>query len=609
MSSPELATAVQYDLPIVVLLVNNGMYATIRMHQERQFPGRVIGTDLENPDFPALAQAYGAHGERVERTEDFEAAFERALASGKPSVLELPVDPGADQPARQAERAAEGARMSREEIRVDGLAEPISHFTDAVRAGGFLYVSGIVAGRRRRAGSSAATTSSRRRARSSRTCAPCSPRAGCGFEDVVKVTVFLTDIDDRPLINPVRQEVFGATRPASTLVEVPRLAVAGREGRDRVRRARPMNADPWNAFITRVEPGPAGRGAALGADARRQGSLRHGRASARRTARGSTRTTSPSGTRRPSSASLDAGAVLVGKTHLPEFAWSVLGQSEWYGTCHNPTHPGKTTGGSSRGSAAALAAGLCELALGSDTGCSIRLPSAACEVVGLKSQWGLIPTDGVFPLVPTLDTVGPMARSVEDVALMWSVLTERPVPEPRLAGLTVGLLRQPPGIGDGRETERATPRRRGSPISSGSARASSRRASPSRPRTRGRSSSTRRCSRTRRPSRAAPTSTASSCGRSSSAAQRATPDDVEAAYRAIEEWRRYEPEVDLYVSPCYAVELPPEDADELEVRLPLTSFLRWVNLTGWAGLAIGNMQLVAPRDEVVLAAGLAWERG
>ncbi len=93
MSSPELATAVQYELPIVVLLVNNGMYATIRMHQERQFPGRVIGTDLENPDFPALAQSYGAFGERVQRTEDFEGAFERALASGKPALLELPVDP------------------------------------------------------------------------------------------------------------------------------------------------------------------------------------------------------------------------------------------------------------------------------------------------------------------------------------------------------------------------------------------------------------------------------------------------------------------------------------------------------------------------------------
>jgi acetolactate synthase-1/2/3 large subunit len=93
MSSPEFATAVQYELPIIVLLVNNGMYATIRMHQERQFPNRVIGTDLENPDFPALARAYGGYGERVTSTEDFEPAFERALASGKPALLELPVDP------------------------------------------------------------------------------------------------------------------------------------------------------------------------------------------------------------------------------------------------------------------------------------------------------------------------------------------------------------------------------------------------------------------------------------------------------------------------------------------------------------------------------------
>jgi acetolactate synthase I/II/III large subunit len=93
MSSPELATAVQYGLPIVVLLVNNSMYATIRMHQERQFPGRVVGTDLVNPDFPALARAYGAYGERVVRTRDFESAFERALASRRPAVLELPVDP------------------------------------------------------------------------------------------------------------------------------------------------------------------------------------------------------------------------------------------------------------------------------------------------------------------------------------------------------------------------------------------------------------------------------------------------------------------------------------------------------------------------------------
>jgi acetolactate synthase-1/2/3 large subunit len=110
MSAPEFATAVQYDLPILVLLVNNGMYATIRMHQERLFPGRVIGTDLESPDFPALAQAYRAYGERVQRTEDFEAAFERALGSGKPALLELPVDPERISPRITLSDLQRGAR-------------------------------------------------------------------------------------------------------------------------------------------------------------------------------------------------------------------------------------------------------------------------------------------------------------------------------------------------------------------------------------------------------------------------------------------------------------------------------------------------------------------
>jgi len=93
MSGHELAAAAQERAPIVVLLVNNGMYGTIRMHQERQFPGRVIGTDLVNPDFVGLAEAYGAHAELVERTEDFADAFERALRAGRAAVLELRVDP------------------------------------------------------------------------------------------------------------------------------------------------------------------------------------------------------------------------------------------------------------------------------------------------------------------------------------------------------------------------------------------------------------------------------------------------------------------------------------------------------------------------------------
>ena len=92
MSGHELAAAVQEELPIVVLVVNNGMYGTIRMHQERLFPGRVVGTDLVNPDFAALALAFGAYGEVVVRSEDFPDAFERALAQPRPSLLELRVD-------------------------------------------------------------------------------------------------------------------------------------------------------------------------------------------------------------------------------------------------------------------------------------------------------------------------------------------------------------------------------------------------------------------------------------------------------------------------------------------------------------------------------------
>ncbi|MFL5928049.1 MAG: thiamine pyrophosphate-binding protein [Gaiellaceae bacterium] len=98
MLGQELATAVQYDLPVVILVVDNAMYGTIRMHQERNFPGRVVGTDLVNPNFAALARAFGAHGECVTRTADFPEAFERALASGRPAVIALRVDPEAITP-------------------------------------------------------------------------------------------------------------------------------------------------------------------------------------------------------------------------------------------------------------------------------------------------------------------------------------------------------------------------------------------------------------------------------------------------------------------------------------------------------------------------------
>jgi acetolactate synthase-1/2/3 large subunit len=99
MNGQEFATAMQYGAAIIVLVVNNGMYGTIRMHQEREYPGRVSGTELSNPDFAAYARAFGGHGETVERTADFAPAFQRAVASGKPAILELRIDPEAITPS------------------------------------------------------------------------------------------------------------------------------------------------------------------------------------------------------------------------------------------------------------------------------------------------------------------------------------------------------------------------------------------------------------------------------------------------------------------------------------------------------------------------------
>jgi acetolactate synthase-1/2/3 large subunit len=98
MSGQELATAAQYELQILVIVVNNGMYGTIRMHQERHYPGRIVGTELRNPDFAAYARAFGAHGETVTETSQFAGALDRALGSASSALIELQIDPEAINP-------------------------------------------------------------------------------------------------------------------------------------------------------------------------------------------------------------------------------------------------------------------------------------------------------------------------------------------------------------------------------------------------------------------------------------------------------------------------------------------------------------------------------
>jgi Asp-tRNA(Asn)/Glu-tRNA(Gln) amidotransferase A subunit family amidase len=190
---------------------------------------------------------------------------------------------------------------------------------------------------------------------------------------------------------------------------------------------------------------------------------------------------------------------------------------------------------------------------------------------------------------------------------MWSVLTGEPVPEPRLAGLRVGLLTQPPSVGgpalppndaatayvDRLEELGATvvdahipePSADTWPLFFGEAAEAHRATFPAR---------------------------AGEYGENVRAklelAQAIDPAEVETARAAVGAWRDFRPGVDLYVAPVLGVPVPPIGCDELEVRIPATAFLRPFNVLGWAALAIGDLQLVAPRDEVVLAAGLAWER-
>ena len=148
-----------------------------------------------------------------------------------------------------------------------------------------------------------------------------------------------------------------------------------------------------------------------------------------------------------------AGAVIVGRTGLHEFAYGFSSENEWWGPVRNPWDPATSPGGSSGGSAAAVAAGIVPLAIGTDTGGSVRVPAALCGCCGLKVTHGRIPLTGVFPLAPSLDTVGPIATCVADLIAAYLVMAgedpsdpwsaPRPVTSPgpaaRLAGLRVGV--------------------------------------------------------------------------------------------------------------------------------------------------------------------------
>jgi aspartyl-tRNA(Asn)/glutamyl-tRNA(Gln) amidotransferase subunit A len=137
-----------------------------------------------------------------------------------------------------------------------------------------------------------------------------------------------------------------------------------------------------------------------------------------------------------------AGAIVLGKTNLHEFAFGGSGVVSAYGAVRNPLDRTRVSGGSSSGSAAAVAAGMCFGALGTDTAGSVRLPAACCGVVGFKPTWGVVPVAGVIPLAWSYDHVGPLARTVEDAGLLYAVLAGETPGWTESRGIRCGVARR-----------------------------------------------------------------------------------------------------------------------------------------------------------------------
>lgn len=138
---------------------------------------------------------------------------------------------------------------------------------------------------------------------------------------------------------------------------------------------------------------------------------------------------------------VDSGGIVVGRAGLHEFAYGFSSENPWFGPIRNPWDPGTSPGGSSGGSAVAVAAGLVPAGIGTDTGGSVRVPAAMTGIFGLKVTYGRVPTSGVFPLAPSLDTVGPLARDVTTLDLLYRAISMEKVPaSPRkVLGLRIGV--------------------------------------------------------------------------------------------------------------------------------------------------------------------------
>ena len=291
-----------------------------------------------------------------------------------------------------------------------------------------------------------------------------------------------------------------------------------------------------------------------------------------------------------------AGAIVMGKANQDEFAWGTAGQNPHWGYVRNPKNRDLISGGSSSGSAAAVAAGLCAVALGTDTGGSIRNPAACCGIVGFKPAYGALSLDGCFPLAPSFDTVGILGRSVADCLFVYEAFAGEKVGLKSVGGLRVGVAgRSPIGIGlDELEcvvSETALPPLPDDLLSIFLAEAAT-------------------------VHRGLFKKHATLYGDSFAAklevALRADPHQANRARESLVNWRvkcERELTVDVLLGDTLSIPVPAATCDELQVRNGLTANTRPTNYLGWPAISLGPLHIAGPRLSDVVSVAMAIDAG